>query len=92
MQPHHRPACRQPHLKLSNVRVGREDARLATATAAEWQPFGGTLDELEVMQYSPVQSIWRATLRTPVGLAGQASGQGRGSASSAKGRAFGLPP
>lgn len=65
VQLHYRPAYWQPHLKLSNVRDARAGARLADAMAAEWQPFGGTLDGLEVMQYPPVQSIWQATLRTP---------------------------
>lgn len=68
VQLHYRPAYWQPHLKLSNVRDERAGARLAATMAAEWQPFEGTLDGLEVMQYPPVQSIWQATLRTPAAL------------------------
>ncbi len=60
---HYRPAYWQPHLKLSNVRDEPAGTRLATALAADWTQCAGTLDRLEVMQYSPVQSIWQATLR-----------------------------
>ena len=60
---HYRPAYWQPHLKLSNVRDKRAGTRLAAALTPQWTPFDGMLSGLEVMHYSPVQSIWQATLR-----------------------------
>ena len=62
---HYRPAHWQPHLKLSNIRAGRAAAdALVAALASGWQPLGGVLDRLEVVQYPPVQSIWQAPLQS----------------------------
>ena len=61
---HHRPAYWQPHLKLANVRADQAAAaKLVAALSASWSPMSGVLDNLEVVQYPPVQSIFQAPLR-----------------------------
>jgi hypothetical protein len=62
---HYRPAYWQPHLKLANVHGGEAAGqRLVTAMAAGWQGLAGTMQQLEVVRYPPVQSIWQAPLRS----------------------------
>lgn len=61
---HYRPAHWQPHLKLANVHGDRAaGARLAAKLASNWHELTGELNKLEVMQYPPVQAIWRAPLK-----------------------------
>ena len=61
---HYRPAHWQPHLKLANVRGDQAGpAGLVAALAVSWSPMDGVLENLEVMQYPPVQSIFQAPLR-----------------------------
>ena len=61
---HYRPAYWQPHVKLANMHGGRiADTRLAARMAAQWHMLAGELNALEVLQYPPVQAIWRAPLR-----------------------------
>ena len=68
---HYRPAYWQPHLKLAKVRENQKAAsKLVAALAAGWHELSGVLDRLEVMQYSPVQSIWQAPLRASPSIGG----------------------
>ena len=61
---HYRPAYWQPHLKLASVREDHNGAsKLVAALASDWRDISGLLDRLEVIHYSPVQSIWQAPLR-----------------------------
>jgi hypothetical protein len=64
VHPYHRPADWRPHVKLANVRGGAgAAARLAVAFAEGWAPVNGRLEQLEAIQYPPLQSLWQARLK-----------------------------
>ena len=60
----YRPAYWQPHLKLANVHGDRAaGAEVVAKVASGWRELTGELNRLEVLQYPPVQAIWRAPLK-----------------------------
>jgi len=61
---HYRPAYWQPHVKLANIRSDQATGTaLVSAVSEIWRETDGNLDGLEVVRYSPVETIWQAPLR-----------------------------